>query len=339
MVDAPEPATIDIVSNGTRSGTAEPRLSIVVPCCNEEPNIGTLHARVGAATSSLGYRTELVLVDDGSSDQTWARIQAVAALDPTVLAVKLSRNHGHQLALTAGLSVCTGDRVLILDADLQDPPELLPQMMARMDEGFDVVYGQRIARHGESALKRSTAHVFYRMLQRLVDTPIPVDTGDFRLMSRRAVNALHAMPERHRFVRGMVSWIGFPQTALPYERGPRAAGDTKYPLRKSLHFGIDAVTSFSIVPLRVASYLGLLAAALALVVTAYALWSWGAGRTVQGWTSLIIITLLLGGAQLCVLGVIGEYLGRLYMESKRRPLFLIEEIVRGAKDRAIPEHA
>ncbi len=305
-----------------------PRVSVVVPCCNEAPNIDALYARVTTTTRSQGYTSQLVLVDDGSRDDTWARISGLAAHDNTVLAVKLSRNHGHQLALTAGLSVCTGERVLILDADLQDPPELLPQMMARMDEGFDVVYGQRVARHGETALKRATAHVFYRLMQRLVDEPIPVDTGDFRLMSRRAVDALNAMPERHRFVRGMVSWIGFAQAAIPYERAPRAAGKTKYPLRTSLHFGIDAVTSFSIVPLRVASYLGVLSAVLALVVTAYALWSWGTGRTVQGWTSLIIISLLLGGAQLCVLGVIGEYLGRLYVESKRRPLFIIEEIVR-----------
>ncbi len=312
----------------SRANGSRPRVSVVVPCRNESPNIEALHARVTTTLRAHDYTGQLVLVDDGSIDDTWARISRLSAHDASVVAVKLSRNHGHQLALTAGLSVCTGDRVLILDADLQDPPELLPQMMARMDDGFDVVYGQRVARHGETAFKRASAHVFYRLMQRLVDEPIPVDTGDFRLMSRRAVDALNAMPERHRFVRGMVSWIGFAQAALPYERAPRAAGATKYPLRKMMHTGIDAVTSFSIVPLRAASYLGVLAAAMALLVTAYALWSWAMGRTVPGWTSLIIITLLLGGAQLCVLGVIGEYLGRLYVESKRRPLFIIEEIVR-----------
>ena len=313
-------------SNADVRPAAVPQLSVVVPCRNESPNIASLHARVTAVAHAQGCTHQLVLVDDGSADDTWVQIRELARKDPAVLAIKLSRNHGHQLALAAGLSLCTGSRVLVLDADLQDPPELLPLMMARMDEGFDVVYGQRIARHGETALKRSSAHLFYRLMQRLVDVPIPVDTGDFRLMSRRAVDALNAMPERHRFVRGMVSWIGFAQTSIPYEREPRAAGVSNYPWRKSLQFSIDAITSFSIVPLRAASFLGLLSALMALPVTGYALWGWATGRTVQGWTSLMIIGLLLGGAQLCVLGVMGEYLGRLYMESKRRPLFIIEEI-------------
>jgi dolichol-phosphate mannosyltransferase len=303
-----------------------PGLSIVVPCYNEAPNIALLYARLVAAADPLERPYEIVLIDDGSRDGTWSLIADLTERDPRVVGVKLSRNHGHQLALSAGLSVCAGERILVIDADLQDPPELLPDMMARMDEGYDVVYGQRTDREGETAFKKITAHLFYRLIARLVDVPIPVDTGDFRLVSRRALDTLNAMPERHRFIRGMVSWIGYPQIALPYRRAARNAGETKYPLKKMIQFSVDAITSFSIVPLRVASFLGVGAALLAMVVAAYALASWMSGEAVQGWTSLMVITLMLGGAQLLVLGLMGEYLGRLYIESKGRPLFVIEEL-------------
>jgi dolichol-phosphate mannosyltransferase len=254
----------------------------------------------------------------------------LAGIDPHVIGVNLSRNHGHQLALTAGLSLCRGRRVLIIDADLQDPPELLAEMMARMDAGADVVFGQRRARAGETAFKTGTAALFYRLLRRLVDVEIPADTGDFRLISRRALDVLNAMPEQFRFIRGMVSWIGLRQEALLYDRAQRAAGETKYPLWKMLRFAVDAITSFSIVPLRLAAALGVMLGLGSGSLMSYALGSWLSGHTVSGWTSLMMVVLIVGSAQLMVLGVFGEYLGRLYMEAKRRPLFVIDSVVGGA---------
>ena len=304
------------------------RLSVVTPCHDEENSLEELHRRVSAVCQNVvGTEYEFVLVNDGSLDKTWLRMMLLAERDPHVMAVNLSRNHGHQLALTAGLSLCRGERIFILDADLQDPPELLAPMMARMDAGADVVYGQRQKREGETAFKRLTAALFYRLLRRLVDIDIPLDTGDFRLMSQRALNILNGMPEQHRFVRGLVSWIGFRQEALPYARAARFAGDTKYPVSKMLRFALDAITSFSIRPLRIASWLGVGAGIGGLLVIIYVLGAWISGYTVSGWTSLMVITLVLGSSQLLVAGVMGEYLGRLYLESKGRPLFVIESVV------------
>jgi dolichol-phosphate mannosyltransferase len=243
-----------------------------------------------------------------------------------VVAVNLSRNHGHQLALTAGLSVCRGERVLVIDADLQDPPELLSDMMVLMDEGADVVYGQRVTRAGESWFKRTTAAVFYRLLSNITDVPIPVDTGDFRLISRRALDVLNAMPEPHRFVRGMVSWIGFKQVPLKYERAKRFAGETKYPLHKMVRFAVDAITGFSIQPLRVSIYAAALMGFAALVLLVFVLFSYAFLNTVRGWTSVICVVLFMGSAQMMILGIMGEYLGRLYMQGKQRPLFIISEV-------------
>lgn len=303
-------------------------LSVVTPCFNEEGSIAELHARVSAICREVaGDSYEFVLVNDGSRDATWAHMVALGAADPHVVAVNLSRNYGHQLALSAGLRVCRGARILILDADLQDPPELLPAMMARMDQGADVVYGQRAERLGETAFKRATASGFYRLFRRLVDIEIPLDAGDFRLMSRRALDILNRMPEQHRFIRGMVSWIGFRQEALPYSRAARFAGTTNYPLSKMLRFAFDAITGFSVKPLRLASWLGLCAAIGSIMVLVYVLGSWIVGRTVDGWTSLMVVTLALGSSQLLVVGLLGEYLGRLYVESKGRPLYVIESIV------------
>jgi len=251
--------------------------------------------------------------------------------DPRVMAVNLSRNHGHQLALTAGLTVCRGERILILDADLQDPPELLAPMMTRMDAGADVIYGQRIEREGETAFKRLSAAIFYRLLRMLVDIEIPLDTGDFRLMSRRALNILNSMPEQHRFVRGLVSWIGFRQEGLPYSRAARFHGETKYPLYKMMRFAVDAITSFSIRPLRIASWLGVGAGMGGLSVIIYVISAWISGYAVSGWTSLMMITLIIGSSQLLVAGVMGEYLGRLYLESKNRPLFVIESVLQAPR--------
>ena len=315
---------------GDRVGTGvEPSLSVVVPCYNEEESIGELHRRVSAVCRDVaGDDHEIVLINDGSRDATWTLIEQLIAQDGHVVGVDLSRNHGHQLALSAGLSVCRGDRILIIDADLQDPPELLPDMMALMDGGADVVYGQRRVRHGETRFKTASAALFYRVLDRLVDTRIPVDTGDFRLMSRRALDQLLAMPERHRFIRGMVSWIGFRQEPLLYDRQERFAGETKYPLSKMLRFAMDAITSFSTRPLQFASVLGIVFGLSGVLGMIYALASWVAGNTVPGWTSVIIIVLILGSVQLFVLGIFGEYLGRMYMEAKRRPLFVIADIRR-----------
>jgi polyisoprenyl-phosphate glycosyltransferase len=304
-----------------------PDLSIVAPCYNEEAVLAEFHRRVAAVADSMGVSYELVFVDDGSRDRTWEVMRELSTRDPHLVCVRLSRNHGHQLALTAGLSVCRGRRVLILDADLQDPPELLPQMMAQMDQGAEVVYGQRRHRAGESAAKLATASLFYRLINRLTDVKIPNDTGDFRLISRRVLDLFLAMPERQRFIRGMISWLGFRQVPVLYDRDARYAGETKYPLRKMVRLAVDAVTSFSTRPLVLASVLGLLFSTVAFGMLVYALVAWAFFDTVAGWTSQMVVVTLLGGIQLLVLGIQGEYIGRLYEQAKGRPLFLIDEVV------------
>jgi glycosyltransferase involved in cell wall biosynthesis len=305
------------------------RLSVVIPCYNEAEGMAELYRRVTAACrEAVGEDHEIVLVNDGSRDATWTVMTDLARRDPAIVAVNLSRNYGHQLALSAGLRICRGQRVFILDADLQDPPELLGPMMRRMDAGVDVVYGRRIHRAGETRFKKFTAALFYRLLDRLADVEIPVDTGDFRLMSRRALDALNQMPEHHRFIRGMVSWIGFAQVPLDYHRQERFAGETKYPLSKMLRFAVDAITGFSVRPLRIASYLGLTSGMGAAALMVYALLSWLRGSVVEGWTSLTMIVLFVSSCQLMVAGLMGEYLGRLYVESKRRPLYIVQDIVR-----------
>src|SRR5262245_26707264 len=303
-------------------------LSVVVPCYNESGNIAELWRRVTeACRDQVGIDYEIVLVNDGSKDASWAEMKALREGDPRIVAVNLSRNYGHQIALSAGLSLAKGQRVLILDADLQDPPELLSKMMPLMDSGADVVYGVRTGRLAESWFKRTSANLFYRFLAQIIDVPIPVDTGDFRLISRRAIDILIKMPEQHRFIRGMISWIGLVQVPIHYRRQPRYFGETKYPLSKMVKFALDAVTGFSVRPLRIASYFGIVSALSALVVLLYAIYRWLTGQVVVGWTSLVIVALLLGAAQLIVLGIIGEYLGRLYMESKQRPLFVIQDVL------------
>jgi polyisoprenyl-phosphate glycosyltransferase len=307
------------------------KLTIVVPCYNEQDNLPALYARiVAAAKAVVGTSFELVLVNDGSRDQTWPAMCALAAGDCRIVAVNLSRNHGHQLALSAGLSLTHGDRILILDADLQDPPELLGEMMRLMDAGADVVYGRRTHRVGESFFKRWTARAFYRLMNSLTHTPIPMDTGDFRLMSRRVLAVLNSMPEEHRFVRGMVSWIGFRQVPIDYARDPRTQGSSSYPLRKMLGLAMDAVTSFSTRPLRLASLFGLSFSLLGLIGVCWSIGAWLAGAALPGWTSVMVVVLVLGGVQLAVIGILGEYIGRIYMEVKRRPLYVIEEVFRAA---------
>ena len=309
------------------------RLSIVVPCFNEEACLPALHMRLtGAARTTAGEDYEIVLVNDGSTDSSWPEMRRLAAADPHVVAINLSRNHGHQLALTAGLDLCRGDTILIIDADLQDPPELLADMVATMRrEDADVVYGVRMSRSGETAFKRATAHGFYRLLARATDVDIPLDAGDFRLMSRRALDVLLAMPEQARFIRGMVAWIGFRQVPFLYDRDVRFAGETKYPFRKMVRFALDALTGFSSAPLKLASHAGLALSVGSVLIVAYLLYAWSAGKSVPGWTSLMLVVVVVGAVQMFVLALMGEYIGRLYNESKRRPLYIVQDIEGGGR--------
>jgi glycosyltransferase involved in cell wall biosynthesis len=303
------------------------QLSVVVPVFNEEENIPELYRRLRAVLPQVVQEWEILFVDDGSRDRSWELIRALAAQDPRVRGLRFSRNFGHQMAFAAGLDHARGQAVVIMDADLQDPPELIPELVAKHREGYEVVYAVRVARHGETAFKKLTAKLFYRLLARITAVQIPLDTGDFRLMGPRAVEAFRRLPERHRFTRGLVAWLGFPQTGVPYERAPRHAGTTKYPLRKMLRFALDAITSFSHLPLQLATWLGFAVSAFAffyiLVVLALKL----AGISWPGYTSLMAAILFLGGVQLLMVGLLGEYVGRIYDEVKHRPLYLVAEEV------------
>jgi dolichol-phosphate mannosyltransferase len=306
-------------------------LSVVAPLYNEEGNVAELVRRLRAAADAApgidAY--EIILVDDGSTDRTVDLLRAHAAADPRIVVMRLSRNFGQQLAATAGLDLARGDVVVLIDADLQDPPELIPAMVERWRAGYDVVYAVRRKRSGESRFKVWTARLFYRMTRRLTKVAIPVDAGDFRLMSRRVVDALKSIRERQRFLRGLVTWVGFAQTALEYDRDPRLSGTTKYPFSKMLRLAIDGITSFSDVPLRFASYFGFAVSAIAFIV---ALAEIGVrvftGYNLPGYTSTIFAILFLGGVQLIGIGILGEYIGRIYEEIKGRPLYLVAGIER-----------
>ncbi len=305
-----------------------PALSVVVPCYNEAACLDILHGRISAAArAAVGDDYEIVLINDGSRDDSWGTMQRLASADPRLVAINLSRNHGHQLALTAGLDLCAGQQILIIDADLQDPPELLADMRAAMAaQQADVVYAVRRQRAGETLFKKATAAAFYRLLTRMTETPIPLDTGDFRLMSRRALDAFLSLPEQARFIRGMVAWVGFRQVPLPYDRAERHAGETNYPLAKMIRLAFDAVTGFSTAPLRFASHVGLALTAASVLLLVYIAVGFLTGSAVQGWTSTMLVVVLLGAVQMFVLGMIGEYLGRLYVESKRRPLYIVADV-------------
>ncbi len=306
--------------------TLQSSLTIVVAAYNEEAALPLLHARLAAVLDALPLDSRVLYVDDGSRDGTWAVLGQLADADPRVGLLRLSRNFGKELALTAGLDHVDSDAALVLDADGQDPPELLPAFIAKWREGFDVVYGTRSARAGESWLKRATARAFYRVINRLSQTPIPSDTGDFRLMSRRALAALRTVRERQRFMKGLFAWVGFVQAAIVYERGPRLAGVSKFSYWRLWNLALEGITGFSTVPLRAATYLGL---ATALVAFTYGAWiiakTWVWGDPVQGWPTMMAVVLFLGGVQLVALGIIGEYLGRLYLEAKHRPLYLLRD--------------
>ncbi|HEY0179987.1 MAG TPA: glycosyltransferase family 2 protein [Dokdonella sp.] len=303
-----------------------PKLTVVVPAYNEGEGLNDFHARLAAVLDRLDLAGEVLYVDDGSRDDTYAVMCALRARDPRVSVLKLSRNFGKELALTAGLDHVDADAAIVIDADLQDPPELIPKFVQHWREGYDVVYGTRASRAGESKFKTFTASAFYRVMERLSPTPIPRDTGDFRLLSRRALDALKQVRERQRFMKGLFTWVGFRQLSVVYHRDPRHAGETKWNYWRLWNFAIDGITSFSGAPLKLATYLGLVTALVAFV---FGLWVLGKalvlGDPVRGYPSLMVVVLFLGGTQLMALGVIGEYLGRLYVEAKRRPLYLVDE--------------
>jgi len=307
-------------------GDPRPVLSVVVPCMNEEAVLLKTNQRLLATLEEVSPNFEILYVDDGSSDSTPELLRELQLHEQRVRAIRLSRNFGHQVAITAGLEHARGDAVVIIDADLQDPPEVIREFFSKWLDGYDVVFGVRTEREGESAFKVWTAKLFYRLIGRLSDTAIPLDTGDFRLMDRTVVDALIAMPERDRFVRGMVSWLGFSQIAVPYRRAARAAGVTKYPLVKMIRFATDGIVSFSILPLRMATWVGFAASGIAMVGIVLALIDrFFATGLVRGWTSTVIAVYFVGGVQLICLGIIGEYVGRIYGESKRRPLYFVRE--------------
>lgn len=306
----------------------QPTISIVVPIFNEEAVLPELYRRINEVMNELGESWELILVNDGSRDRSADVIAALHQKDDRVKGISFSRNFGFQEAVTAGLTYASGQVVVLSDADLQDPPEVIPEMIAKWREGFDVVYGVRISREGETWFKKFTAKLFYRIIYRITSVNIPLDTGDFRLMNRRVVNAILRMPERNRFLRGMVPWVGYRQTGLAYQRQARFAGESKFnSIRQMLPFAVDAITSFSYFPLQMATYLGFMMAVVSAItiLAVIALRLFGPDAPLLGQASTLVAVLFLGGVQLISLGIIGEYLGRIYDEVKERPLFLVEE--------------
>lgn len=302
-------------------------LSIIVPCYNEEAVLRATHERLRGVLDGLpAVQFEIIYVEDGSSDRTAALLADFQGRDKHVRVLRLSRNFGHQIAVSAGLDQAAGDAVVVIDADLQDPPEVIPEMVRLWREGYHVAYGKRVDREGESGFKLFTAKVFYRLINRVSDTEIPLDAGDFRLMDRQVVDVLLAMPERDRYLRGMVSWAGFRQVAVPYQRAARHAGESKYPLLKMIHFATDGIISFSLIPLKLAIWTGFVAIWMAVAGIIVAVVVRLLDRNLnRGWASMFVAVLFMGGIQLVSLGIIGEYLGRIYTEVKRRPLYIVQE--------------
>jgi len=311
--------------NKTNVGTCKVYLSVVVPCFNEDESIPLLVERLAQAISPWADKAEIILVDDGSDDDTWAAMEVASQQVPQLRGLRLSANRGHQVALTAGLEAARGERIFMLDADLQDPPEILPDMMSMMDRGYDVVYGRRAERKGETLFKKLTAHLFYRFLNVLSDVAIPKDTGDFRLVSRRSLDAVLNMPERSRFIRGMFAWAGYRQIGLEYVRDARVAGVTKYPFRAMLRFATDALTGFSTKPLKIATRLSFVSLFVTVFMGIYVFGSLVLFNTAPGWASMLLAISFFSGIQLLTLGILGEYVGRLYMESKQRPLYFLSQ--------------
>jgi polyisoprenyl-phosphate glycosyltransferase len=310
------------------------RLSIVAPMYNEEAVVPQLRAEITRFLQEIPAESEVVLVNDGSTDGTLLRLAEWAQADTRIKVLQLSRNFGHQLAATAGLDYATGDAVVLIDADLQDPLAVIHQMVERYREGYDVVYGQREVREGETLFKRASAWAFYRLMRPLVDQHLPVDAGDFRMLSRECLDGLRSMSEQHRFLRGMVTWVGYPQIAVKYRRNSRAAGSTKYPLRKMLIFAWTAATSFSTLPLRISIFLGMSAGLLGIEETVRAFYALARGHVVPGWTSLMVVTSILGSAILISIGIVGQYVGKIYEEAKGRPLYLVSRTLNVDADTA-----
>jgi glycosyltransferase involved in cell wall biosynthesis len=317
--------------------TLDKTLSVLVPAYNEEEVLPAFHARLAAILQSLNVKWEVMYIDDGSTDRTAEVIGALRRGDARVALVQLSRNFGKEIALTAGLDHARGDAVVVIDADLQDPPELIPKLVERWLGGYDVVYAKRTEREGETFLKKATAHAFYRLIQRLSRVKIPEDTGDFRLLSRRAVDSLKRLREQHRFMKGLFAWIGYPQIAVPYRRDPRLAGRTKWNYWRLWNFALEGITSFTTGPLKVATYIGFVTAMGAFlygvtVIVKTLLY----GNVVAGYPSLMAVVLFLGGIQLLSIGVMGEYLARTFDEAKGRPLYLLEGYHPSSADASAP---
>lgn len=312
-------------SNDMTSGQHKPVLSVVAPVYDEEILLPEFYRRVIAAMEPLGVPFELVLVNDGSHDRSPVIMNELHAQDPRVKVVHFSRNFGHQIAITAGTDHAQGEVVAVIDSDLQDPPEVIVDMYHKWREGYQVIYGVRSEREGETAFKRATASMFYRLIRKITNINLPLDTGDFRLMDRRVVDAMKKMREHHRFMRGLSVWVGFKQTGVSYRRDARKAGVTKYPLRKMLRFALDAITSFSYLPLQLATYSGFAIAGLSVVAILIAIILRLTGNAIAGQATTLVSVLFLGGIQLIFLGIIGEYLGRIYDEVKRRPLYIVAE--------------
>lgn len=313
-----------------------PTVSVVAPAYNEQEVLGEFYRRVTAVMTEMGCAYEIVLINDGSRDSTLELMHMLRDRDPHLTIIDLSRNFGKEIALSAGLDHTKGDVVIVLDSDLQDPPELIPQMIDVWREGYDVVYGMRTVRDGESWFKKMTAKYFYRLIKRVSRVDIPKDTGDFRLMSRRAVDALGGLREEHRFMKGLFAWIGFPSKPLPYRRDPRAAGQTKWNYWKLWNFAIEGITSFTVAPLKVSTYAGLAVAVFALLYAAVVIWkALILSDPVPGYPSLMAVILFLGGVQLISVGVLGEYVGRIFNEVKRRPLYLVNRLLSSELDDSV----
>ena len=303
-------------------------VSVVVPCYNEEESVPEFQRRLSAVFEKLDYELEVIYVNDGSKDRTMETIYALHTQDQRIKIIDLSRNFGKEIAMTAGLDLAKGDAVIVIDADLQDPPELIPKLIKEWRAGYDVAYAMRTQRDGETFFKKASAHAFYRVIQKMSRVQIPEDTGDFRLLSRRAVESLKLLREQHRFMKGLFAWIGYPQKAVPYQRDARYAGNTKWNYWKLWNFALDGITSFTNLPLKISTYIGVLTAFAGFIYATFIVIKaifWG--EPVRGFPSIIMIVTLLGGVQLIFLGIIGEYLGRMFDETKRRPLYLIKGIV------------
>jgi glycosyltransferase involved in cell wall biosynthesis len=309
-------------------GDAPELLSIVAPAFNEEDGLNEFAHRIAAVMNSANLPFEIVFVNDGSTDQTLAVMQSLQSESNCITVINLSRNFGKEIAMTAGLAHASGDAVVVIDTDLQDPPELIPTMVEGWRQGYDVVYAQRVERHGESWPKKVTARLFYMAVRRMGPTPIPENVGDFRLMTRRVVDALLQIPECHRFMKGLYTWVGYKQKAISYNRDPRYRGETKFNYWKLWNFAIEGITSFTILPLKIATYLGVAVASLAFLYSIIIfLKTLFFGDPVQGFTTIMVTMLLLSGVQLVVMGIMGEYLGRVFDETKRRPLYLVESVL------------